>query len=138
MSKLPLPAELEQDNRSMKQWMEDQGLEYVVTEKKQRRDKLKCDVKISPSGLTFSAKTIRTIGSTRLHFGIRVLDGEKVLLIKPAGNFDFSYHQVRQYDSPNYRIQNPYLARRMLKEGLAVGKYKLYKAKGGFVAKHIT
>lgn len=26
MSKLPLPAELEQDNRSMKQWMDDLGL----------------------------------------------------------------------------------------------------------------
>lgn len=131
---MPLPAELIHDERDLKQWVSDQGLELVNVAPGRRR--MGCDISIARTCITFSSKSIRMIGSKKLHLGVRRIDGEPALLVKPAGNFDLKCYRLSPSESrPNYSIHNNSLGKLLLDKGLKPGKYKLYKAKGGFLAK---
>lgn len=133
MSRFPLPGD--EDNRTIKEWMRDQGLDVIDTNPKRERKPPKWGVSVSRTSLTFTAKAIEIIGSTKLHLGVRRLEGQPVLLIKPAGYFDLRCLELRPAPSgTSYYLPNPVLCGDIQEAGLKPGRYELCKAKGGFIA----
>lgn len=141
-NKLPLPAELEQDERSLKDWVKDQGLDYVNTApklekvkwiKKNLREARKADYDVSLTKTTvcFSWEAVREMDATHVRLGSGMLGGEMVLLIRPTVKGQgYKLTEGR-------KITSHLSAWRLVEAGLQVGKYKLYKAKDGYYARLI-
>lgn len=147
---LPLPGELEQDKRTVKEWTEDQGLEYVVkppAAKKAQAGKTPTvkdiswvnswDVSVTKSCITLSKYSTVTLDADWVFIGIGTLDGETVLLIRPATDGLNRAYRVR-VKGTSRSIANPHLMKLLTERGLALGKYRLLKTpKGDLIARPI-
>lgn len=126
------------DERTLKDWIEDQGLEYVskkqiVTQsewlpKNAYPPKLQHDVNVGKSCIAFSLNAYKRLGTDRILVGIGKLNGDVVLLIRPSGEG----YKINTSDGA--RLTNSRLMERLRKKGLPQGKYRMLNSKSDFVA----
>jgi len=158
-NKLPLTGEMDHDERSMKQWMEDQGLEYVVKGPKikgakwipanRRKPYSKRhpdrDLSLARTALSITEAALKTLDCKRLLVGsgLYVADeqhpnGEPTILLRPTGDDDVKgYCITRKTGSQCGFLRAERMLEGLFGAGLPLGKYKLYKAKDGYYARLI-
>lgn len=159
-NKLPLTGEMDHDKRSMKQWMEDQGLDYVNTAPKVKGVKwikanqkkpydvsrLSHDISLSKTSLLITEAALQKLNCRRLLVGTGLYakddlhsDGEPILIFRPTDPSNTGgYCITRKEHNRGGFLRAERMLDRIFKAGLPLGKYKLYKVKDGFIAKHIT
>ena len=141
-NKLPLTGEMDHDERTTREWFEDQGLEYVNTApklekvkwlKKNLRETRKADYDVSFTETTvcFSWEAVREMNATYVRLGSGLFGGEVVLLVRPT----VKGQGYKLTGGRKITCHRP--AQRLMQAGLQVGKYKLYKAKDGYYARLI-
>ena len=139
---MPLPAELEQDDRSFKGWVEDQGLEFVTKGPKLEKVKLVIpnargayktayDLNVARTVISFTPSAAQRLKATHVMLGTGVLDGEQVLLIRPVKEESQSGYKLTK----GTRVTSLQAVGKLLDAGLKIGRYRIQKAKGGYVAK---
>lgn len=139
-----------EDDRSISEWMADQGLDYVTSQKpaggKTKLEKVKWlgkgqrtrkhpnyDLRLARTVITFKPHAVKVIGATHLEIGTAQLKNEPVMVVRPAGKNEDGYKL-----SSNHRLISPSVPTRLLAAGLKTGSYKLYKCcSGAYMAKWI-
>lgn len=141
----PLTGSLDEslDERSYQEWVRDQGLDveikgpkkikptWINRSAKRARNRMKCDVNVTKTGMSFSLTAHARMG-THILIGTGELDGQGVVLIRPAKATDTrAYKPTPIHTKTRYQL----LSERVMSVVLPIcplGKYRLVAIKGGF------
>jgi hypothetical protein len=137
---LGAPAALDEDDRSPEQQLADLGVEVVKPITKwykpmtQRRGKvgLKDKISLTKSGFTFGVAAAEEIGAgSLLNFAVYERSGRRYIAIQKSNKDGLKMHKTK---NNSYRVSSEALARFFVGENMPLGKYRLEKIKGGWLA----
>lgn len=90
------------------------------------------DLSVSKKVISFTPSAAQRLKATRVMLGTGLLNGEQVLLIRPVeGESRQSGYKLTK----GTRVTSLQAVGKLLDAGLKIGRYRIQKAKGGYVAK---
>lgn len=89
------------------------------------------DLSVAKAAISFTASAAQRLKATHVMLGTGVLDGEQVLLIRPVKEESQRGYKLTK----GTRVTSPQAVGKLLDAGLKIGRYRIQKAKGGYVAR---
>jgi hypothetical protein len=132
---------VDDDDRNFKQQMEDLGVEvvkpkieiswYKTMTQRSGRVGLKDKISLNKNCLTFGSEVVEKIGAdSLLNFGLYEKNGKKYIVLRTSKDG----LRLTKTKTNSYRVGSEALAQWLLEQGMPLGKYRLQKIKGGWLA----